>query len=483
MKVRELKRIFPQFEYLHSIESEFLRIETDSRKVQKGDMFVAIRGTKTDSHKFVPDAVRKGATVIVGEEYVPIQENISFIKVPNSRIAYALFSSAFFGFPSERIKLVGITGTSGKTTTAYLLYKFFNDFLRIPAGFIGTTGTDCGKGFVNEERFPPTTPDAFLFNKILYDSVQNGLKYVFAEISSSAILFRRIEGATFYGKILTNIGKDHLEVHKTFEDYLKTKIEFFETPAQVCILNADSEYIEKFSAKGCANILTYGIKNRADVKGNIKYVNTSFTEFSLKFNGLKRDIRLNIPGYFNVYNYLALSSFAFFEGVSFRKVAEFAERAPSVPGRMNVFVTERKVKVVIDFAHNPMEVESVLKYLNEIKGSSSLITVTGAVGWSVKEKRENIGKIASSLSDTLIITTDDPRGDDPERIIEDVSRFAPDALVIRDREKAIKKALKIANPGDIVVLLGRGDEREIHFKDYVFVKSDLEMVKENEGEN
>ncbi len=484
MKVGKLKEYFPYFEYAGNLETEFLRIETDSRKVKKGDMFVAIRGTKVDSHKFIPDAVKNGAVVIVGEEFVPIsQRHISFIKVPNTRSAYALFSSSFFNFPSNKLKLVGITGTSGKTTVAFLLYKFFNDFLKIPSGFIGTAGIDSGKGFVSEERFPPTTPDAFRFNEILSEAVRSGLKYVFSEISSSAVLFYRTYGLEFYGKILTNIGKDHLEVHKTFENYLETKVRFFKTPAELCAVNIDSDYAEKFLENACKNTLTYGLSGRADVSAVVKITAPHFSEFALKYRDFQSEVRLNLPGDFNIYNFLALSSFAFFEGVPFQKITEFAEHVPQIPGRMTMFTTKRGVKIIIDFAHNPMEVESVLKYLNGIKGGSSLITVTGAVGWSVREKRENIGKIAYSLSDTLIITTDDPRGDDPDRIIADVSRFAKDAIIEKDREKAVKKALEIAKPGDMVALLGRGDEREIHFKNRVFVKSDLEMVKEIEGED
>ncbi len=484
MKVEELIKIFPQFEYSGKVENEFLRIETDSRKVRHGDMFIAIRGTKTDSHRFVPEAVERGATVIVGEESVSVSNDISFIKVPDSRAAYAFFSSAFFGFPSKKLKLVGITGTSGKTTTAFLLYRFFNDFLKIPSGFVGTAGTDFGTGFINEERFPPTTPDAFLFNEILHKCVENGLKYVFSEVSSSAIFFKRIEGLSFYAKILTNIGKDHLEVHKTFENYLKTKSDFFKTPAILCVLNADSKYIDRFLENECSKTFTYGINNEnADIRGIVKLTKSDFSEFSVRCGNKRFDVKLNLPGDFNIYNFLALSAFSIFEGVTPENIKLFAKTPPFIPGRMNVFVTKKGVKVVIDFAHNPMEIEAVLKYLNKIKGEASLITVTGAVGWSVKEKRENMGKIADSLSDVLIITTDDPRGDDPDEIIKDVSRFASDAFIIKDRKLAIGKALEIAKKGDIVALLGRGEEEEIHFKNFVFKKSDLEIVKELDNED
>ncbi len=483
MKIRELKDLFPQFAYFGSVESEFLRIETDSRKVKKGDMFVAIKGTKVDSHKFILDAIQKGASVIVGEEDVSHAVSVPFIRVPDSRRAYALFSSAFFQFPSKKIKLVGITGTSGKTTTAFLMYKFFNDFLKIPSGFIGTAGVDSGTGFMPEERFPPTTPDAFLFNEILSKSVNNGLKYVFSEISSSAIMFKRIEGLSFYGKVLTNIGKDHLEVHKTFENYLKTKIAFFETPSNRCILNADSDCIERFSTSKCKNVMTYGIQKEADVKGRVEFVGNAFSKFSVKFEKYEFNVKLNLPGDFNIYNFLALTSFSLLEGVEPAKIVAFAKGDLFVPGRMNIFKTKSGVNVVIDFAHNPMEIESVLKYLRSIKRNATLITVTGAVGWSVKEKRENIGRIASSLSDILVITTDDPRGDDPDEIIRDVSRFVPEAIIEKDREKAIKKALEIAKSGDIVALLGRGNEEEIHFASSVFKKSDFEIVKEIDGES
>ncbi len=484
MKIADLKKYFPDFYYRMGREDTFERIEIDSRKVRKGDMFVAIRGTNIDSHRFIKDAVKSGASVIVSEIDIDLPENVSLIKVPNSRTAYALFSSAFYGFPSKKVKVIGITGTSGKSTTAYLMYRFFNDFLRIPSGFIGTIGIDSGRGCEFKERFPPTTPDALELNAMLRDAANHRLKYVFTEVSSSAMLFKRIEGIEFYGKILTNIGTDHLEVHGTFQNYLRSKLEFFKGKNRISILNADSEYFELFEKSTFAEqTFTYGINNPSDFGATLNKIEADFSDFSVSIDGKKQHFVLRLPGIFNVYNFLALIAFSAFEGISPSELVRFASSPPSIPGRMNTVPLESGARVVIDFAHNPMEIESILRFLNSVKGNSKLITVTGAVGKSLKSKRENIGRVADSLSDILIITTDDPRGDDVQRILKDVSRFAHSAIVIEDREEAIRRALEIAKKGDIIAILGRGEEREIHFKDRVFEKSDLEMVKEIENEN
>ena len=474
MKGRELKQIFPQFHYSGNLNIEFSSIVLDSRKVTKGAMFVAIKGTRLDSHSKINEAMQNGATAVVFEKDVKVPENILGIKVDDTRAAYSLFSSSFFGFPSKKLKVVGITGTSGKTTTAFWLYKFFNDVLQKRSGFIGTIGEDAGNGFVIKEKFPPTTPDAFYLNSLLSEMVKNKVKYVFLEVSSSAILFERVNGISFYTKILTNIAEDHLDVHNSFEEYLRTKVSFFDKET-FSILNRDTDYYEKFAANA-QNPITYGILQDADVHANILNTALGYTDFELIFHDIRDTMRLNVGGAFNVYNFLALSAFALNEKADIKDIKHFAGHIPQVPGRLKTYEVEKGM-VVIDFAHNPYEVEKILQFLSSIK-KNRLITVIGAVGWSTKKKRKEIGEKSSLYSDIVIVTTDDPRGDDPNVLIQDVAEFAEQPVIIKDRFKAIEYAVSIMEKGDIVALLGRGEEREIHFKDSVLKMSDEEMLKE-----
>lgn len=475
MKAIKLKKLFSEFSYSGNINVKFNRVEIDSRKVRKGDLFVAMKGTRFDSHRKIPEAINRGAVGVVHENDVKLPENIVSVKVKDSRSAYAKISSSFFNFPSKRLKLVGITGTSGKTTTAYILYSFFNE-LGFKSGFLGTMGEDMGEGFILKEKFPPTTPDAFYLNNILSKMVNNGIKFAFVEVSSSAVLFKRIEGLSFYKKILTNISIDHLDVHGTFQNYLDCKVKFFRGNIPT-ILNSDSRFVERFVSVS-KSFKTYGVKNKADYMAVVKGIYSQGMTIALDYCKNSTSIFLNAKGEFNLYNFLALVAFAAEEGVSIGKIKDFAERLPEVPGRMNIINTGKGI-IIIDFAHNPDEIKAVLKYANQIK-KNRLITVSGAVGWSTKEKRASIGSLNSSSSDVFILTTDDPRGDDADEIIEDVRVGAhkKNILIIKDRFAAIKNAISMMRDGDIVAILGRGEEREIHFKNKTVVKGDAEYVKE-----
>ena len=479
MKATELKILFPGFSYSGNLNVEFNRIELDSRKIQKFDLFVAMKGIHFDSHKRILEAIRNGATVVVSEKDITVPKDILLIKVSNSRDAYARISAAFFGFPSRKLKVVGITGTSGKTTTAYILYSFFNR-VGIRAGFLGTLGEDTGSGLIFKEKFPPTTPDAFYLNRALSDMVKAGIKYVFIEVSSSAILFNRISGINFYRKILTNIGQDHLEVHKTFQNYLNCKLKFFEGDIPA-ILNRDSLFIEDFLSVS-RTFKTYGIKNKADFMAHIDKTDHSGMYVTLSYGKDYVRLFLKARGEFNLYNFLAFLAFTRGEGIPLSKIEQFAANFPEIPGRMNSIETI-KGTVIIDFAHNPYEIEAVLNYARQIK-QNRLITVVGAVGWSTVEKRYNIGKVASSLSDVFILTTDDPRGADPDEIIRDVKNGSSgNIVVINNRFNAIRKAVSMMKKGDVVAILGRGEEREIHFRNKTVMKSDEECVREILDEN
>jgi len=462
MNGKQIKNLFPSLHVHGNIEVPIKNIQIDSRKVKKGDLFVAIKGITFDSHEKIEEAITKGAIGIVTEKSIKHSKT------------YALLSSAFFGFSSQKLKLVGITGTSGKTTTSYLLYKLFNN-VDIKSGFIGTIGEGIGDKFVRKDSFPPT---------FLYKAVKENVKYVFMEVSSFAILHHRIEGLIFYNKILTFLGEDHLDIHKTLENYIQTKVSFFENYKGKIFLNADTPFYEKFK-KISINPVLFGIINKANYKAFVEKVGIEETKFILQYNDKKKaPFSLNMGGEFNLYNFLAASAFAIEEGISLSKLQKFAKDIPTIPGRMDIIKTKKGI-IIIDFAHNPAEIKKVLSFLNNIK-KGHIITVIGAVGWSTEKKSMEIGKIASALSDFVIITTDDPRSDDPKKIAKNVQKGASNnTKIILDRKKAIKAAIKTMQNNDIIALLGRGHENEMHYKNKIIYLNDSEYAKEvlNDNQN
>ncbi|MGB9694452.1 MAG: UDP-N-acetylmuramoyl-L-alanyl-D-glutamate--2,6-diaminopimelate ligase [Caldisericaceae bacterium] len=478
MNGNEIKNYFREFNCSQNLQRSISGISIDTRSLKPGDLFIAIRGESFDSHLAIDEAIQRGASGVVLEEDREIPENLLKAKVADSRVAYALISALFFNFPSEKLKLVGITGTSGKTTTAFLLYKLFNS-LGINSGFIGTLGVGINGNFTRMELFPPTTPDAFNLSEILAKMVSDNVKYVFLEVTSHGIKQKRVYGNKFAYKILTTMGVDHLDYHKTYEDYLETKLSFFSDSGYTAILNSDSKEIDKFFSVCKARKLTYGIRNSSDFMADNIVFDEQRSSFLLTANdGKSIEIELPIGGYFNVYNFLAVSSLAFNEGISLKSLQEFASHAPLIAGRLEFHKINGRT-VVVDFAHNPFEIGEVLHFLRSVKSNGRLITVVGPVGGSAKEKRIEIGRVASSLSDYVFITTDDPRGDSPEELAFDAFQGVNgNGEVYVDRSEAIRKACKLSISNDTIALLGRGDEEEMHLKEGIQFFKDIEIAQE-----
>jgi len=477
MNIKDIKENFPDFEILQEREVDIKGISQDSRNISQGDLFVAIRGERADGHDYINDAIRKGACGVVLEKDIKIAEDLVKIKVQNTRKSCSLLSELFFGFPSMKLKLVGITGTSGKTTTAYLIYSLFRN-LGISAGFIGTIGSFVNDKLVSDrEAFPPTTPEAFTLNRILKEMVDEKVKYAFIEVSSHSINLKRIYGINFYKKILTSMGIDHLDFHKTEEDYINTKASFFKDVFNP-ILNLDANYIDKFLL-ACDKPILYSVKQKADYYAEIIKENEEGILFNLKTsNNEQGEIFLKMFGEFNISNFLALSAFAINEGVDIATLKNFAGNPPIIPGRMQL-INNKGFKILVDFAHNPFEIEETLGYLKKY-AKGRIYTVFGVVGGSTYRKRVEMGKVVSSYSDFTYVSTDDPRGDDPGRIAEDVIKGIEPGKgkIMLNRREAIRSAILNAAKGDVVALLGRGDEVKMHFKDRVELLSDIEFSKE-----
>jgi UDP-N-acetylmuramoyl-L-alanyl-D-glutamate--2,6-diaminopimelate ligase len=474
----DIKEHFKEFDVSQNITRNIQGISIDTRTMKAGDLFFGMHGENFDSHRLIDEAIAKGASGIVLQDDRQIPNNLLKVKVSDSREAYALISSLFFNFPSSKLKLVGITGTSGKTTTAFLLYDLFTK-LGFKSGFIGTLGIGMNGKFTRMELHPPTTPDAFSLNKMLSGMVSNNVQYVFLEATSHGIKQKRVYGLEFAYKILTTMGEDHLDYHKTYEDYLKTKVSFFEEGNFHAILNRDSREFEAFDSS-CKNYkFTYGIVNPSDLTAKNIELKEDHSSFNIVLHdGRALRITLSMSVLFNVYNFLAVSSCAILEGVSLEALQHFALNATKIVGRLEIYHLNGRI-VVIDFAHNPLEVEEMLKFLNGIKGEGKLITVVGAVGGSTKEKRVAMGQAASNLSDFVFITTDDPRGDDIERLASEVfSGVNGNGTLVVDRELAIHEACAYSKAGDMIAVLGRGDEEEMHSKEGTKIFKDIQIATE-----
>ncbi len=479
MRVEDIQRSFPEFEISGNPNVEIKGIANDSREVKKGDIFVAIRGERFDSHTKIEEAIKKGAVGIVCEREVPCPAGLLKMQVPDSREAYALLSSLFWDFPSRSIKVVGITGTSGKTTTAFLLYKLFN-FAGIPSGFLGTIGSDVGNGFERSESLPPTTPEAFLMNSKLFKVKENHLSYAFLEVTSHALKQKRVAGIKFFRKLLTNIQEEHIDFHGTLDDYVNTKLSFFFNENQA-VLNADSLFIDRFKA-ACNSYTLFGIEKDALIRASNIIEEWDSSTFILNEGHRDFLINLKLPAIYNIYNFLGASTIALQEGISIDSISSFAKEVPEIPGRMNCYEHKGK-RIVIDFAHNPFEVKSALSFMRRhVQGR--LITILGAVGLSTEKKCMEMGEVASLFSDFVIVTTDDPRGDDPERIASNVFKgIKGEGKVVVDREKAILEGLRMLKEGDLLAILGRGDEQVMHYKngevyldDFIFAREMLDGI-------
>ncbi|BAL81312.1 UDP-N-acetylmuramoyl-L-alanyl-D-glutamate--2,6-diaminopimelate ligase [Caldisericum exile] len=474
MNGRILKEKFKDFEIYGNLERVFFGIKTDSRVIENGDLFVALKGENFDGHDFVFDAVKRGAVGVIIEKDLEINEDILVIKTHNSREAFAKISSFFFGDPSDRLTLIGVTGTMGKTTITYLLYRLFN-YLGVPSGFIGTIGIGIKDNFSLVDLEPPTTPFPFDLHRYLKTMLDDGVKYVFMEVSSHGIKDKRIYGINFKRKILGTMGTDHIEYHKSLEDYIKTKVSFFDGFTSP-ILNGNSLYIDRF-IEVSKDPIFYGGDEIFDYSfQNLKTHGTSIYFDVYQKGTALGAIDLPILGRYNAYNFLAVLSCAMLEGANFSDIKDFAKNA-LVPGRMEIY-TFKGIKVVIDYAHNPDEIESVLESIKNI--GNRLIVVFGAVGTSEKEKRVSMGASVSKFADFCVVTSDDPRGHDIESIIKDVaSSVSIKHKVIPDRIEAIKYALNEAKENDVIAILGRGVESKMHMPNGEILRfRDIDIVKE-----
>ena len=435
-------------------------IAIDSRKVIKGTAFVAIRGVAQDGHDYISKAIELGAKVIVCENMPALQvDGVTYIKVANTSEAVAFMAHQFYDAPSTKIKLVGVTGTNGKTTIATLLFKLFSE-LGYTCGLVSTVQNQIGDQIIPATH---TTPDAVSLNELLNTMVDAGCSHVFMECSSHAVHQHRITGLQFTGALFSNITHDHLDYHKTFENYIAAKKGFFDAlPASAfAITNSDDKRGEVMLQNTKAKKLSYGLKSSADYKGKI--LENALIGLVMLVNEI--EVHFRLIGEFNAYNLLAVYGAAVNLGIESNTALTTLSMLAGAEGRFDYIISKKQVIGIIDYAHTPDALENVLATIKKLrKGYEQVITVVGCGGDRDKTKRPIMAQTACDLSDKVILTSDNPRTEDPALIIADMEAGLNTAakrkyISILDRKEAIKAAVEFAKPEDIVLVAGKGHEK------------------------
>ncbi len=454
-------------------------IDFDSRNIKKGHVFVAVKGTVSDGHQFIETAIGQGAVAIVCETLPEkLTEGVTYVEVANSSKALAMMASNFYGNPSENLKLVGVTGTNGKTTVASLLYQLFKK-----AGYkVGLLSTVKIMVDSKEYKATHTTPDSITINKYLKQMNTEGVEFCFMEVSSHGIHQHRTEGLRFEGGIFTNLTHDHLDYHKTFAEYRDVKKSFFDALPEkaFALVNSDDKNGLVMLQNTKARKYTYALKTYADYKSQI--LENQLGGLLLKINDA--EVWTRLIGNFNAYNILAIYATADLLGLESVEILRLISELESVSGRFQYMVSNQKITAIVDYAHTPDALKNVLETINSIRTKNEeLITVVGCGGDRDKTKRPKMGHIASALSTKVIFTSDNPRSEDPEAILKEIEKGVEPqnykkTLTITDRLQAIKTACQMAQPNDIILIAGKGHETYQEIKGERFDFDDFKTVKE-----
>jgi len=459
------------------------KIEFDSRLVGQGDVFVAIKGTLSDGHDYIEKAISLGAIAVVCETMPNVTaDGITYIGVKKASSALAYMASNYYGNPSASLKLVGITGTNGKTTIATLLYQLFRN-AGFSAGLLSTV-----KIMVNDKEYlaTHTTPDSLTINKYLQEMVANGAEYCFMEVSSHGIHQHRTEGLHFVGGVFTNLSHDHLDYHATFAEYRDVKKSFFDNlpKSAFAVVNVDDKNGLVMLQNTAAKKLTYALKTYADYRAQI--LENQLSGLLLKVNG--EEVWVKLIGTFNAYNLLAIYATAVNLGLDEREALRLLSELESVSGRFQFIVSDSNITAIVDYAHTPDALENVLSTIGTIRTrNEQLITVVGCGGDRDTTKRPIMAHIASSMSDRAIFTSDNPRSEVPEVIIEDMEKGVEPqnykkTVAVVDRKQAIKIACQLARPNDIILIAGKGHETYQEIKGVKYDFDDMKTVKEILGQ-
>lgn len=455
MKLSQILNALDVLELRADPELDVCDVAYDSRKVTAGSVFTAVRGFETDGHKYIPQAVERGAAVVICEEAPAVP--VPYVLVKDSRRALALASQAFFGDPSAKMCVIGVTGTNGKTTSTYLLKHLLEETLHGKVGLIGTNGNMIGGETLPSEH---TTPESRDLQALFAEMLEKGCTHVVMEVSSHSLDLGRVDGVHFAVGLFTNLTQDHLDYHKTMENYAAAKAKLF-ARCEKAAVNLDDAWSDFMRERAACPVLTYSAKSDAAdlVARDIQYTAAGVKFCAVQETSIER-VKLGIPGTFSVYNALGVLACMRLLGVSLKDAAAAMATASGVKGRVEVVPTDGDYTVLIDYAHTPDALENVLQSMHVVT-RGRLVALFGCGGDRDKTKRPKMGKIAADLADLVIVTSDNPRTEDPEAIIADILAGIPKGTameVIPDRRQAIAWAIEHHQPGDVIVLAGKGHE-------------------------
>ncbi|WP_270566714.1 UDP-N-acetylmuramoyl-L-alanyl-D-glutamate--2,6-diaminopimelate ligase [Clostridium beijerinckii] len=472
-----------------SVDIDASSVSYDSRKVKRDSVFICIQGANADGHDYIDEAIKSGALAIVIQEEIKINnENITVVKVRNTKLALASIANVFYNEPSKEINLVGVTGTNGKTTVIHYIKDILEAYKKRTA-VIGTLGYEFNKEKASIQKVNPTTPESLELQGLFREFIDKGAENIVMEVTSSALAKQRVEYCDFNVGVFTNLSQDHLEEHGTMENYKNEKIKLFKK-CELGVINLDDGIAEEIIEKANCKILTYGINKEADIRATeIRYRNDCII-FKIKFRDIKwrwwciTDVKVNIPGKITVYNVLAAIGACIGLGMDMGDIISCLSNLKNVPGRLEMVKNNSNKNVIVDYAHTPDALERLLMMARETT-KGKLITVFGCGGDRDKSKRKVMGMAAGILSDYCIITSDNPRTEDPIKIIEDIEEgmevINSTYEKIADRKKAIEKGLKLLKEDDLLIIAGKGHEDyQIIGKDKIYF-DDREIVRKALG--
>lgn len=489
MRIMDLLKGIEPIDVKGNLEIEIEGIAYDSRKVKKGDIFVCISGYKTDGHRYANEAIKNGAKALVVEKEIELKtsvEELVIVWVPDSRNALSKISSNFFKNPTQGMNIFGVTGTNGKTTITYMIKEIL-DSVKIECGVLGTISYKIGE---KEYKAPNTTPESYELQRMFKEMKDRNIYTCVMEASSHSLALKRVEDIHFNYGIFTNLTPDHLDFHNNFDHYYNSKKKLFQKTHKANLINIDDFYGYKLALElkqfqiPC---YTYGIKKEADYKACNIRMTQSYSSFEVvhKDNFLG-EINLPIPGIFSIYNAMASLSICLIAGVPFNDIKMALENSKGVPGRIESVYNDKDYFVFVDYAHTPDALEKILNTINEFK-ERKLICVFGCGGERDRKKRPLMGEIAGNLSDYCIITNDNPRSEDQNKIFEDIIKGIEKTKcsyeIVADRYDAIKRAVEIYEKNDIIILAGKGHEtyqvigeQQIHFDDREAAKNIIKSL-------
>lgn len=475
MKISELLRNV-EYIYIKGEEKDIKSLAYNTAYVKEDSLFFCIEGFKTDGHIFAQKAADAGACAVVVSKDVDVKKDVTVIKVKDTREAMALISANFYNNPAESINVIGVTGTNGKTTTTFMVKSILDAYNKKTA-LLGTIYNIIGD---KKEEAKRTTPESMDLQEMFYDMKKENIEYCIMEVSSHSLELKRVYGVNFKGGIFTNLTQDHLDFHVNMENYFNAKMKLFER-CDIKVINIDDEY-GKIAAKAIKDkVVTFGIENDAAIKGSNIVISDKGTDFNIKYKDEIIPISLHLPGKFNVYNALGAAALCLNMGIPSDYVKKGLESLEKVPGRSEKIISKKGFTIVIDYAHTPDGIINILKTAREYT-KGRLITLFGCGGDRDKTKRPLMGKAAGELSDFCIVTSDNPRSEEPRAIIEDIlpgiDKTHCPYVIIEDRKEAIKYAIDNGKYGDVIVIAGKGHETYQILKDKTIHFDEREIVME-----